>query len=317
MVSSPSQIFLESPHIPHRTCDECAEELNMIRTALRSAFSSPNLRHSGSNPPPPIFQGASALGEYWTHQQQSFNRRRRSDESDIIRAPIRISSVDNNSNGEGSSRQILNGGSSSSAPASSKVRPHFYSPKQKYGPIIESVALGTSDDGFSGESDEDNYSRAFETKAESAGAGSSHASNTNTRHTPSSSKGSRYRHNGQGSSRRGKVAVGRNSSCPVCNRQFAREMTERDKEEHITACLKAAEFSGSPEQVHRPNRMLIYKLPESEAKALGECIICFEDFVTGELVGRLECFCAYHEKCIMAWFAKKGAGECPVHTVNE
>ncbi|VEU24392.1 DEKNAAC105503, partial [Brettanomyces naardenensis] len=40
VVSPPSQIFLESPHVPHRTCDECADELDMIRSALREGSAS-------------------------------------------------------------------------------------------------------------------------------------------------------------------------------------------------------------------------------------------------------------------------------------
>lgn len=104
--------------------------------------------------------------------------------------------------------------------------------------------------------------------------------------------------------------------CPVCNRRFDPLLTESDREAHITECLKEAEFSGSPEQTHRANRMIVYRLSEREAKALGECVICFEDFEKGASVGRLECLCIYHEKCILNWFARKGAGECPVHAVN-
>ncbi|GME97550.1 unnamed protein product [Ambrosiozyma monospora] len=35
VVSPQSQIFLESPYVPHRTCYDCADELDMIRAALR------------------------------------------------------------------------------------------------------------------------------------------------------------------------------------------------------------------------------------------------------------------------------------------
>lgn len=151
------------------------------------------------------------------------------------------------------------------------------------------------------------------------------SSNTKKKHR----KQQRHQSGGSNSSSSRKdKAVGRNSSrndrnktsetvrCPVCNRRFDPLMTDHDQEDHITACLKAAEFSGSPEQMHRPNRMVVYRLPAKEANTLGECVICFEEFGVNDSVGRLECFCVYHEKCILDWFARKGAGECPVHAVH-
>lgn len=44
-----------------------------------------------------------------------------------------------------------------------------------------------------------------------------------------------------------------------------------------------------------------------------ECVICLEDLKPGDKVGRLECLCVFHYKCIKDWFNKKGYGECPVH----
>ncbi|ODV84302.1 hypothetical protein CANARDRAFT_29187 [[Candida] arabinofermentans NRRL YB-2248] len=42
VVSPQSQIFLESPHVPHRTCDSCVEELEMLRSALREVMNNNN-----------------------------------------------------------------------------------------------------------------------------------------------------------------------------------------------------------------------------------------------------------------------------------
>lgn len=48
-----------------------------------------------------------------------------------------------------------------------------------------------------------------------------------------------------------------------------------------------------------------------------ECIICLEDLNAGDKVGRLECLCVFHYKCIKDWFNKKGYGECPVHFLHK
>lgn len=47
-----------------------------------------------------------------------------------------------------------------------------------------------------------------------------------------------------------------------------------------------------------------------------ECVICLEDLKPGDKVGRLECLCVFHYKCIKDWFNKKGYGECPVHFLH-
>lgn len=47
-----------------------------------------------------------------------------------------------------------------------------------------------------------------------------------------------------------------------------------------------------------------------------ECVICLEELGPGDKVGRLECLCVFHYKCIKDWFNKKGYGECPVHFLH-
>eukprot|EP01088_Endostelium_zonatum_P022283 TRINITY_DN9430_c0_g1_i2.p1 TRINITY_DN9430_c0_g1~~TRINITY_DN9430_c0_g1_i2.p1 ORF type:complete len:367 (-),score=53.63 TRINITY_DN9430_c0_g1_i2:10-1110(-) len=44
----------------------------------------------------------------------------------------------------------------------------------------------------------------------------------------------------------------------------------------------------------------------------GECTICFEEFKKGENIARLECFCIFHEDCVVEWF-KKSNNKCPLH----
>jgi hypothetical protein len=48
-----------------------------------------------------------------------------------------------------------------------------------------------------------------------------------------------------------------------------------------------------------------------------ECTICMEEFEAGEEMGRLECLCKFHRKCIREWWRVKGMGSCPVHVFNE
>lgn len=48
-----------------------------------------------------------------------------------------------------------------------------------------------------------------------------------------------------------------------------------------------------------------------------ECTICMEDFLPGEELGRLECLCKFHLKCIHGWWGIKGEGSCPIHVCNE
>ncbi|KAK6461217.1 hypothetical protein DFJ63DRAFT_218977 [Scheffersomyces coipomensis] len=48
-----------------------------------------------------------------------------------------------------------------------------------------------------------------------------------------------------------------------------------------------------------------------------ECVICLEDLKPGDKVGRLECLCVFHYACIKDWFNKKGYGECPVHFLHK
>lgn len=55
----------------------------------------------------------------------------------------------------------------------------------------------------------------------------------------------------------------------------------------------------------------------SEKFVTRECVICLEDLKPGDKVGRLECLCVFHYKCIKDWFNKKGYGECPVHFLHK
>lgn len=132
-----------------------------------------------------------------------------------------------------------------------------------------------------------------------------------------------------------------NNLCPVCAKDLAAlyreqaEQAETDmpadafeafKERHISECLVESDFAlelrlaaGSPLR----NRMLVYKIPAIETgqspggDLATECVICLEDICPGDKVGRLECLCVFHYKCIKDWFGRKGPGLCPVHLLHK
>jgi len=47
------------------------------------------------------------------------------------------------------------------------------------------------------------------------------------------------------------------------------------------------------------NRMLVYRATEKDCVGEDggeqECVICFEEFVVGDEMGRLECLCKFHK----------------------
>jgi hypothetical protein len=183
VVSPPSQIFLESPHVPHRTCDVCMEELEMLRAALRGGEDRDNSNRPSSS---------------------SRRRRRRS----------------------------------------------------KYDETLIQTYPSTSD-----------------------------------------------------------ADVDDANNCPVCGKRLEKLANDEEREQHIIACVERAEFSGASQR--RNNRMVVRKLTPDDKEIGGECLICFEEYLPDQKVGRLECLCVFHERCILDWFSRKGPGSCPVHTVHK
>jgi len=67
--------------------------------------------------------------------------------------------------------------------------------------------------------------------------------------------------------------------------------------------------------------MLVYNATEKDCVGdegvREECIICFEEFEVGDEMGRLECLCKFHRKCIRQWWDAKGQGSCPTHQLHD
>lgn len=123
------------------------------------------------------------------------------------------------------------------------------------------------------------------------------------------------------------------NSCPICNIFLGNLECETQAQEHVEECIQKAEMiqqhNGLRNEIGSPtfqNRMLVYKIPQAEDQGqFPECPICFEEMVPGDKVGRLECLCVFHYKCIKSWFHKKaqklksndikyiGKNFCPLH----
>jgi len=67
--------------------------------------------------------------------------------------------------------------------------------------------------------------------------------------------------------------------------------------------------------------MLLFLATEKDcvddAGAEAECVICLEEFEVGHEMGRLECLCKFHRKCIREWWHTKGTGTCPTHQLHD
>ncbi|KAL6449733.1 PIB1 E3 ubiquitin-protein ligase PIB1 [Candida maltosa Xu316] len=133
-------------------------------------------------------------------------------------------------------------------------------------------------------------------------------------------------------------------------KKISNEDFETFKETHISQCLTNFDFDTNHSNRFSPdnsktlrNKMLVYNIPpipkpayepiDGESSSLpkksegfedddeydeeNECVICLEDLKPGDKVGRLECLCVFHYKCIKDWFNKKGYGECPVHFLHK
>lgn len=73
--------------------------------------------------------------------------------------------------------------------------------------------------------------------------------------------------------------------------------------------------SASSSSASPMSRVIPYIASEKDGIDDAECMVCLEDFEVGQEMGRLECFCRFHLRCIKGWFEKK-PGKCPVHGVD-
>ncbi|KAI9005884.1 hypothetical protein BC832DRAFT_455541 [Gaertneriomyces semiglobifer] len=104
------------------------------------------------------------------------------------------------------------------------------------------------------------------------------------------------------------------NECPVCQRTLdPDQMGQAEMEAHVAGCLNAISTGRGEGLVVSGNRYIAQVLKEDLISK--ECPICFEEFLQGQRIARLNCLCIYHENCIETWFShpKYGARTCPVH----
>lgn len=94
---------------------------------------------------------------------------------------------------------------------------------------------------------------------------------------------------------------------PIANTPEAR-MAARERA-HAAVVLASTSSGTSP---IRRTGVFPYKATEKDCIDDAECTICLEEFEVGEDMGRLECFCRFHLRCIREWFVNR-PGQCPVH----
>ncbi|CAG5110517.1 Oidioi.mRNA.OKI2018_I69.chr2.g4913.t1.cds [Oikopleura dioica] len=84
--------------------------------------------------------------------------------------------------------------------------------------------------------------------------------------------------------------------CPKCKKMQRAE----EFETHLVCCLTkpALEFNTDVLEVDQ-----------------GECIICYEDLLSQQVIARLPCLCIFHEHCLKDWF--KVREECPSHPSSD
>ena len=92
---------------------------------------------------------------------------------------------------------------------------------------------------------------------------------------------------------------------PLANTPEAR-MTAREQA-HAAVVL-----GGQRSPAFRRTGVFPYKATEKDCVDDAECTICLEEFEVGQEMGRLECFCRFHLRCIREWFVGH-YGQCPVH----
>lgn len=135
--------------------------------------------------------------------------------------------------------------------------------------------------------------------------------------------------------------IAEEDECPVCGCEMP--PGESNRENHVQACVLSRFFTstGSPSRntpaappggetlsnplplpPYRPRGMAVFHATEKDCIAeedgqLPECQICLDEFEVGQELGRMECLCKFHRRCIRSWWDTKGTGSCPTHQLHD
>jgi len=101
--------------------------------------------------------------------------------------------------------------------------------------------------------------------------------------------------------------------CPVCGKSLVLYGSNQNSiEDHLKTCL---ENGNNENKVKLGNR---YELQELDSDLGRECPICFEEFLKGQTIVRIDCLCIFHKECIDKWYNyRKVDGICPIHSLDD
>jgi len=132
-------------------------------------------------------------------------------------------------------------------------------------------------------------------------------------HLPPAHQGTSPSQNaGPSSQERPGIASSSSSPAPITNTPEAR--TAAREQAHAAIVLGQHRASPGPRRLNG-GTIFPYKASEKDLIQDAECSICFDEYVVGQDMGRLECFCRFHLRCIRDWYDKQ-PGKCPMHDHN-
>jgi len=101
--------------------------------------------------------------------------------------------------------------------------------------------------------------------------------------------------------------------CPVCGKPLTLYGSDQNNiENHLKTCL---------DQVNTDNKVKLgnrFELQTLQHDLGSECPICFEEFLKGQTIARIDCLCIFHKDCIDKWYEyRKCDGICPIHSMDD
>jgi len=101
--------------------------------------------------------------------------------------------------------------------------------------------------------------------------------------------------------------------CPVCGKSLTFYGSDQNNiENHLKTCL---------DQVNNENKVKLgnrFELQKLDHDLGSECPICFEEFLKGQTIARIDCLCIFHKDCIDKWYDyRKVTGICPIHSMDD
>ncbi|KAE8444604.1 hypothetical protein EG329_014435 [Mollisiaceae sp. DMI_Dod_QoI] len=122
--------------------------------------------------------------------------------------------------------------------------------------------------------------------------------------------------------------------CPVCGNEYTprARANEAYKAMHVESCIaeqltrgqsnsSAQSTAGAQASSQEPRTpiptkrgMTKYTATARDAVPGEECQICLDDFLPGQNLALLTCFCKLHSQCILGWWTEgRHFGQCPTH----